>query len=107
MISSYGLFHPVGDFEQREILFGNQMPPHEFVDDEAVPGFPVSSPRLIDQYDWHRVALAGLDEREGLEPLVLRAEAPRKEGHGVHLLHEKQLAGEKILEVYELLIVAR
>ena len=51
------------------------------------------------------MAFAGLDERQHLKAFILRAEAARKQGHGVRLLHEHELAREEVLQMHELVIV--
>ena len=62
---------------------------------EGAPEIPTGG---VDHDQRNDVGLPGLHEGEGLKGLVHRAEAARKKGDGVGMLHEVQLAGEEIFE---------
>ena len=70
----------------------------QMIVDVFVPLRPVIITGGIDHDDRHHVGLAGLDEREHFEALVVGAEAAGKQSHRIGLRNEHQLAGEEIAE---------
>ena len=70
------------------------------------PMRPVIAARFVYHDDGKYLAFAGLHQRQHLETFVLRAEAAGKQGDGVGLLHEQQLAREEVFQVHQLEVAA-
>src|SRR5207247_5565279 len=71
----------------------------------ALPGLPVRAARRVHEHDRHGLRLPGLDERQALVGLVVRAEAAREERRRVCLLHEDELPREEVAERGELRVL--
>src|SRR3982750_1969544 len=66
--------------------------------DVALPRLPVRAARSVEEDDRHRARLSRLDERQRLEPFVVRAEPAGEQHDGVRLLDEGELPREEALE---------
>ena len=100
----HGHVHVVGHAEQREIALRDQAALRDVRAHPLLPLAPVAAAGRVDEDDRHDGALAGLDQRQRLEALVVRAEAAGKQRDRVRLLHEDHLAREEIPEVDQLVI---
>src|SRR5437879_2318825 len=88
----------IGNFEEAHVDGRDETAAQQVVLYVALPRLPVRPARGVEKYDRHRPRLAGLHERQRLEPLVVGAEAAREEHDRVRFLDEHQLAREEVLE---------
>jgi hypothetical protein len=90
------LLRVVGEEDEVQILLGD-LP----LRGHAIPEPLHETLPVADAHQHHREVpyLAGLDEREGLEELVHRAEPSREDHEGLRVLHEHGLAHEEVPEV--------
>src|SRR5262245_53197800 len=97
----HGLGDAIGDFEEREVRFGNVVATEQILANVRLPASPIVAAGLLDEYQRNHVSLARLDERQHFEPFVHGAESARKQRHGVRFLYEKQFASEEVLEMHQ------
>ena len=98
----HGLLDRVRHLEQREVLRADQAPSEQVRVDVFLPVAPVAAAGRVHEHHRQHLALAGLDQRERLEALVVRAEAAREQRDRVRVLDEGELAAEEVPEVDEL-----
>src|SRR5207244_12968182 len=72
---------------------------------ELRPPAPVAPAGMVHEDHGNDLGLARLDQRQRLEHLVAGSEAAREEGHRPGLADQEELAGEEVLEGYELGVV--
>jgi hypothetical protein len=92
----------VRDPEQRQVVLADQAACLQVGLDVLAPLEPVAAARLVHEDDGQELALAGLQQRERLEALVVRSEAAGKQSYRVRLLHKGHLAREEVPEVDQL-----
>src|ERR1700731_2143603 len=90
------LFHIVNNFEETKVFARNKAELEEMQGKKFHPCFPISSIRPVKQNNRYHARFASLHECECLEGFIHRAEAARKKGKGVCLLHEVEFACEKV-----------
>ena len=95
------LFHGLRDAKEHEVLFVDISVPDEFGAHKMLPRDPVGRALRLEQHDGPWLRLAGLDEREHLEELVVGAEPAGKERGGVGLFYEDELSGKEIFIIDE------
>src|SRR5438093_6824385 len=88
----------IQDLHQAEIFLVDQSSRKELVCEELVPAIPIVTARSLEADDRLRFALAGLGERQHLEPFIMRAESAGEKRDRVRFLLEHQLSREEVFE---------
>ena len=96
--------HVVGDAVQGVVVGRDEPHAGELRVDVVVPGSPVGAARGVEQHHRGGDGLAGLEQGQQLEGLVLGAEATGQAHEGRRLLDQHQLAGEEVLHGHVLVV---
>ena len=95
---STGELEVIGNFEEGKIFFGDEFIAQKMFPQVLFECFPEVAARSVDQNERDDICFSRLHQSKGFEGFVHGAEAARKEGDGIGVFDEVELAGEEVFE---------